>query len=404
MNATRTGSTSTDVGDLPPSSFESESSTPVLRAAEPGPADLRPSPAVRQGNDAKKDERPEAKGPAQQSAGLQRAANPRSHLLKALAGAVLLVAVAGGAYQWWNVGRCWVETDNAYLTSHIHTISARVAGTVNEVLVEDNRRVAAGTVLARLDTNDFEVKREQALAQVAQTRAQLRQAEAQIAQARAELAREQVRANKASQDLKRAESLAQGANGAISRQEFDQTKSESDAAQAAVEGAESALKSAEALATAAQAQEKVAQANLREAELQLSYTTIVAPVSGRIGRRDLEVGNQVRAGQALMALVQPEVWVTANFKETQLARLKPGQQARVRVDAFPGLAFRGRVESVSPASGSQFALLPPDNATGNFTKIVQRVPVKIVLEASNLGCEDRMVAGMSAVVEVRIRE
>lgn len=406
MSTTRTGSTRTEaaIPEARDTVSDAEASGSAIQTVSEETTILCPVPESSKVNEAATGGQPKGDTPAGQTERSRQEFWPNSRLVKTLTGLVSLVLVGAGLFWWWSIARCWVETDNAYLASHIHSISARVSGTVNEVLVEDNQLVTTGTVLARLDPNDFEVKRQQALAQLDQTRAQLQQAEAQIAQSRSGLAREEVRANKASQDLKRAESLAEGANGAISRQEFDQAKAESDAAQAAVQGAESALKSAEALLSAARAQEEVAQANLREAELQFSYTTITAPAAGRIGRKDLEIGNQVRAGQALLALVQPEVWVTANFKETQLAGLKPGQPVRVRVDAFPGLTFRGRVESISPASGSQFALLPPDNATGNFTKIVQRVPVKIVLEESHLGCEDRMAAGMSAVVEVRIRE
>jgi membrane fusion protein, multidrug efflux system len=273
------------------------------------------------------------------------------------------------------------------------------------VLVEENQVVEAGKLLARLDARDFEVKRQQGLAQVAQAQAQLQQAKAQIAQARAQVTREQAQATKAKQDFARAKALFQGVAGAISRQEFDAAQAGADAAQAALLAAEAALESTGALAVAAQAQEKVAQANLQEAELQLSYTDILAPAAGRIGKKNLETGNRVQPGQALLALVQPDVWVTANFKETQLDHLKPGQPVRLRLDAFPGRMFTGRVQSLAPASGAQFALLPPDNATGNFTRIVQRVPVKIVLDhQSTRDCQGRIVPGMSAVVQIRVRE
>jgi membrane fusion protein (multidrug efflux system) len=322
------------------------------------------------------------------------------------ASALLMASLLSyGGYRWWNSARTWVKTDNAYVAAHIHTVSARVAGTVNEVLVAENQEVTAGAVLARLDCTDFEVKRQQALAQVAQSKAQSQRADAQIAQSRAEILREQAGATKANQDWERAKTLYRGTSGAISKQEFDQAKSESDAADARLQAARSALGSATALATAAQAEEQVAQANLQDAELQLSYTEITAPAPGRIGKKNVETGNRVQPGQALLALVQPDVWVTANFKETQLGRLRPGQTVYVEVDAIPGRVLKGKVDSLSPASGAQFALLPPDNATGNFTKIVQRVSVKIVLDRQTLaGCEDRIVPGMSAFVEVKVRE
>jgi membrane fusion protein (multidrug efflux system) len=284
-------------------------------------------------------------------------------------------------------------------------VSTRVSGTVTDVLVEENQTVTAGTLLARLDPRDFEVRRQQALAQVAQAHAQARQAEAQISQTRAQIAREQARATKAKGDLHRADSLYHGASGAISKQELESAQAESDAAQAALQGAQSALDAAKASALAAQAQQNVAQANLEDAELQLSYTELIAPAAGRIGKKNLETGNRVQPGQALLALVQPEIWVTANFKETQLAHLRAGQKVAVVVDAFPGRSFSGKVESLSPASGAQFALLPPDNATGNFTKIVQRVPVKIILDQNSLGdCGDRIAPGMSSTVKVNVSD
>jgi membrane fusion protein, multidrug efflux system len=318
---------------------------------------------------------------------------------------VVTTFAAWSALRWVDHIRTWVTTDNAYVAAHIHQVSSRVAGTVSEVLVEENQVVEAGQVLARLDARDFEVKRQQALAQVAQAEAHLQQAEAQAAQARAEVSREQAQATKAQQDLERAKALSQGAHGAISKQEFDAAQAAADAAQAALKVAGSGLQSAEAATAAARAQQQVAQANLKDADLQLSYTEIRAPAAGRIGRKNLETGNRVQPGQALLALVQPDVWVEANFKETQLARLRPGQPVRLRVDAVPGRVFAGHVESLAPASGSQFALLPPDNATGNFIKIVQRVPVKITLDSQAAGdCEGRILPGMSTVVEVKVRE
>jgi len=323
----------------------------------------------------------------------------------ALLGAAITAVTAWSAYRWWDYTSTWVRTDNAYVATHIHQVSSRVAGTVTEVLVEENQMVAAGKIIARLDARDFEVKRQQGLAQVAQAQAQLHQADAQIAQARAQVARERAQATKAKQDLERAKALFQGTSAAISQQEFDAAQAGADAAQAVLLAAEAAVESTSALAVAAQAQEQVAQSNLKEAELQLSYTEILAPAAGRIGKRNLETGNRVQPGQALLALVQPDVWVVANFKETQLGHLKPGQPARLRVDAFPGQVFKGHVQSLAPASGAQFALLPPDNATGNFTRIVQRVPVKITFDNQGIGdCQGRIVPGMSAIVQIQVRE
>jgi membrane fusion protein (multidrug efflux system) len=328
-----------------------------------------------------------------------------SRLAYALLAAVVAAAAAWSACRWWDYAHTWVTTDNAYVAAHIHQVSSRLAGTVSEVLVEENQVVTAGQLIARLDRRDFEVRREQALAQSAQAHAHFQQAQAQIAQARSEIAREQAQTTRAQQDLERAKALSQRGNEAISRQELDAAQAGADAAQAALEASRSALTSAEAATGAAQALEQVAAASLNDADLQLSYTEILAPAAGRIGKKNLETGNRVQPGQALLALVQPDVWVVGNFKETQLARIKPGQPVRLRVDAFPGRVFAGRVESLAPASGAQFALLPPDNATGNFTKIVQRVPVKITFDSQSVGdCEGRLAPGMSAVAQINVRE
>jgi membrane fusion protein, multidrug efflux system len=337
--------------------------------------------------------------------------SPRDHIRpslrfsRALAVLLLFGAVVYLSARYFIYAHTWVGTDNAYLVGHIHSISSRVTGTVKEVLVDDNQAVTAGMIIVRLDPAEFLVRRQQALAEVAQAAAQVKAAEAQIAQADAQANRERARAIKARQDLTRATSLFEGGSGAISRQELDLAKAESDASDAAFQAARSGFDSATASGAAAKAQEQVAQASLANAELQLSYTAVLAPTAGRIGRRNIEVGNRIQPGQDLLALLQPDVWVTANFKETQLAHLKPGQAVRVKADAFPGHNFRGTVDSLSPASGAQFALLPPDNATGNFTKVVQRVPVKILLDPASLGdLASRLVAGMSVAVEVNVHD
>lgn len=317
---------------------------------------------------------------------------PRVRRQAKLGGATLgvLLALGYGGYQWWNSTRTWVTTDNAYVAGHIHTVSTRIAGNVTEVLVSENQDVAAGAVLARLDASDLEVEQDKALAALAQ-------AEAQVAQARAQVTREEALANKAQLDFDRAERLFREANSAISKQEYD-------AAKAGLDSARASLNATKASVIAAEAQVKAAAAQLADVKLQLGYTEIVAPAAGRIGRKNIEVGNHVQPGQALLAVVQPSAWVTANFKETQLHRLRVGQPVTLAVDSLPGHEFAGRVESISPASGAQFALLPPDNATGNFTKIVQRVPVKIVFdEASVKDFAGRIAPGLSVVVKVKVR-
>jgi membrane fusion protein (multidrug efflux system) len=234
------------------------------------------------------------------------------------------------------------STDDAYTTGHVHDIAARVNGTVLKVLVDDNERVKQGQVLVVLDPTDFEV---------------------QLAQARANYA-------KAQADDERAKKL-QG-NGAISQQDYDQFN----------------------------ASMLVAQSQLKGAQDQLAYSTIVAPADGRIGHKSVESGERITAGSALMSVVE-DVWVLANYKETQLGSMRVGQSATIHIDAIPDKDFKGYVDSWSPGSGAVFALLPPDNATGNFTKIVQRVPVKIRFDPQSVkGYEQRIVPGLSCEPEV----
>jgi membrane fusion protein, multidrug efflux system len=285
-------------------------------------------------------------------------------------------------------------------------------------------------------------------------RAAVRSAEAGVESAKAQVSQADVNLEKLRADYERYSSLSQ--SGAISRQQFESAKAAYNAAQAArrtatqgVQQAQATLAQAQqgvasAQAKVAQAQEGIAsaqaglsksrggleqaksttlqtkvnqgqfsasqaaiaqaEASLRDAQLQLSYTTVKAPTAGVVGRKSVEVGQRVQPGTLTMAIVDPNVWVTANFKETQLERMRPGEPVEVKLDAFPHHPFTGKLESISPASGAQFTLLPPDNATGNFTKIVQRIPAKILLTPQSLkGYESRVSPGMSAEVSVTVR-
>ena len=293
------------------------------------------------------------------------------------------------------------ETDDAYLTSYVHYVNAHVPGTISEVDVAENTSVKAGDVLFRLDPRDHEAKLAQAEAQLAQSEAVINFTTSQIAGAHAKVAEAQAGATKAEADFARMQELSK--TKVASKQEFD-------AAKAAVETARATLTSAKASAEGMASGMRVAEAQLQNsrvaldnAKLQLSYNNVVAPVSGRTSKRSAELGAYVQPGQTLVAIVEPEVWIEANFKETQLAKMRVGQAVEIRVDALPGHVFTGKVESFSPASGAQFAMLPPDNATGNFTKVVQRVPVKIRFDPEGIrGFEDKLRAGISAVVAVEL--
>lgn len=323
------------------------------------------------------------------------------------------------------------ETDDAVVEGHVHQVSPQVDGTVKEVLASDNQEVAQGDVLARLDPLEFQIEVEKQEAGLAQSEAEearsgasSAQAEAQLAGAQAGSAAAQAQATEARVKLGLAEInrgrarqlFSQG--GAVTQSDLDNAESSYNGAQAALDAAlansrvaeasigeaKAALEAAKAQALSARASTLVFKAGVADARRKLAYATLLAPAGGRIGNRNVEAGNRVQAGQVLFALVEPDPWIVANFKETQIPRMHAGLPVEVAIDALPGVELRGTVDSISPASGAQFALLPPDNATGNFTKVVQRVPVKIVLDpesARQVG--ERLRPGLSAVVDVRVR-
>jgi membrane fusion protein (multidrug efflux system) len=321
-------------------------------------------------------------------------AKPKSNGLRRVILALMLAGVIGaGAYyshHWWTVGRFLVSTDDAYVKADMSVISSREAGYVTDVPVIDNQQVKAGQLLARIDARDYRIAVDAAKARIATqdaTIARLKeQAKAQgalIDQAKAQIASAEAGLTRAAADFSRAQDLAAREFG--SRQTLDQARAERDQAQAAVASAKAALVSAEANLGVINAQVEEAvrgraelESNLDQANLNLSYTEVRAPFDGVVGNKAVQPGQYVTAGTRLLALVPLNtVYVEANYKETQLAGIHPGQTVDVEVDAADGRQFEGTVESIAPASGSQFSLLPPENATGNFTKIVQRVPVRI---------------------------
>jgi membrane fusion protein (multidrug efflux system) len=246
----------------------------------------------------------------------------------------------------WIYGLLTTETtDDAFITARVHQISTRVQGQVLSVNVNDNQKVKAGDVLVVLDPREFEANVKSA----------------------------QAKYSKAHKDLGR------------------------------LSGNEGFLPDEKPILDQYQADALSSEAVLQEATLQYQFTKIVAPTDGTIGARNIESGQLVVPGQALMAVVEPNPWIVANFKEGQLAKIRAGQKVDIEIDAIPGHTFEGRVDSISPGSGATFSLLPPDNATGNFTKVVQRVPVKIVFEDGALkGFEDRVVAGLSSYVSIKV--
>jgi membrane fusion protein (multidrug efflux system) len=379
--------------------------------------------------------------------------------------AVVAVAAVLGGILWWLHARQYETTDDAEIDGHLHPISARVAGTVSAVApgVEDNQLVQAGMVLVEIDAADYQAQYDQAAADVARLQAtaaasraevpvaaanatgQLQAAQAMLSQARdavagaraslqaasARLAQAEANAKRAEDDRARYENLV--AKQEISRSEYDRRATEARTAQDAVAAARAdaaaareqissaegkvaqqqadvlrartapqQITAAQARAGSADADLERARALLEVAKLNLGRVKIVAPVAGIVGRRSVEVGQRVQPGQELLTIIElDEIWVTANFKETQLANLRPGQPATIHVDTY-GRDYQGRVESIAAATGARFSLLPPENATGNFVKVVQRLPVRIRLDKGQ-DREHLLRPGMSVGATVKVR-
>ncbi|MGO8073652.1 HlyD family secretion protein [Rhizobium leguminosarum] len=333
---------------------------------------------------------------------------------RAVIAAVLIAGVAFAGdfgHHYWTVGRFIESTDDAYVKADYTTVAPKVAGYIKAVLVNDNHAVKAGQVLARIDDRDFQAALSQAKADVKAAEAAITNIDAQIAlqQSVIEQAKATVDASQASLDFAVSDAARSArliTNGAGTQSRAEQTQSARDQAAAAVERDRAALVTAQNKVPVLQtereqtvAQRDRAAAAAQQAELNLSYTDIVAAVDGTVGARSIRVGQYVTSGTQLMAVVPLHaVYVVANFKETQLTYISPGQSVEIKVDSFPDISIKGHVDSVSPASGLEFSLLPPDNATGNFTKIVQRIPVKIVIDDEALS--GLLRSGMSVEPEI----
>jgi len=346
------------------------------------------------------------------------ATSARKRRLRVVAGVagVLLLGVGGyyGQY-WWTQGRYLITTDDAYVGAKNATLSPKVSGYIAEVAVEDNAEVAAGDVVARIDDGDYRLAVQNARDQIGVQQATIdrlgRQTTAQIAavdQAKAQLASAKAGATRAQLELKRQQDLA--TRQINSRQALEQAEANAEQAVASVQAADAAIAAASANVDVLKAQQEEARRTLQQyqtalakTERDLSFTVIKAPFDGLIGNRAVQVGDYVQPTQRLASLVPMDaVYIDANFKETQLAGLKPGQPVRISVDALPGRTLEGRVASLAPASGSVFSLLPPDNATGNFTKIVQRLPVRILVPAE-VAEQSVLRPGMSVIVSVNTK-
>ena len=327
---------------------------------------------------------------------------------------IVLAVIAAATYYYLKDIAPYETTDDAFIDGYVTFVSPRVSGPVVKLLVTDNQRVKVGDVLVEIDPRDYQTLVDQANADLAAANTHIREAEAQIMvdqakadQQNAAVVAAQAMATRAEADRVRYESVQ---SQAVSATQLDLAKTQASSTAAEVEVARNQAKAAvaqvdldRAKVQTARAQAQQAQARLEQAQLQLSYTTILAPRDGRVTRRTVEQGAYVQTGQALLALVPDDLWVVANFKETQLERMRPGQPVLIRVDAYPHRQFKGKVDSLQAGSGSRFSLLPPENAVGNYVKVVQRVPVKITFDEPINLPEFDLAPGLSVTPKVRVQ-
>ncbi len=319
---------------------------------------------------------------------------------------LLTVIIAGGWFgvRWFISSKCNIETDNAFIEARIIPVSSRVSGTVAQVLVTDNQFVKRGELLFEIDQRDYQVVRAKAAAEVGMAENETGGEQRKVEGARAALQSAKARFDQTVLDLNRAEKLF--SRDVLPKEQLDRLTTARLVGEAQLKEAEDALKRVQAeagLTAQSGSRAKILQrkAQLDEAELHLSYTRVYAPRDGYITRKSVEAGVNIQAGQPLMALVPlQEAWITANYKERQITYMKPGQKVEFSVDAYPGKTFSGSVDSIMAGTGAAFSLLPPENATGNYVKVVQRVPVKITID-QNSDPERLLRVGMSVIPVVR---
>jgi membrane fusion protein (multidrug efflux system) len=327
---------------------------------------------------------------------------------------VVLAAVAAAAWYYVNYMAPFESTDDAFVEGYVTFVSPRVSGPVVKLLITDNQTVKAGDLLLEIDPRDYQTALDQAKADLAVAETRVRQADTQITvdQAKADqqtaaVAAAEAVAKRAEADRARYQSVR---SESVSKSQLDLAETEASSTGAQVEVAKNQAKAAAAQVErdrsdldTAKAQVLQSRTRVDQAELQLSYTKITAPRDGRITRRTVEQGAYVQTGQALLALVPDDLWVVANFKETQLDKIRPGQPVSMRVDAYPGREFKGKIDSLQAGSGARFSLLPPENAVGNYVKVVQRVPVKIVFDQPLNDPALDIAPGMSVEPKVRVK-
>jgi membrane fusion protein (multidrug efflux system) len=336
-------------------------------------------------NDKKGEEKKDEGADAEES-GKNKKMSPRKRWIIIICAIVLLIVCTVGGLLWWLHARHYETSDDAFIDVHMVHIAPQVPGRVKLVLVNDNQEVHQGDPLIEIDPSDYQAQLDQAVAAQSIADADLEQAHAEIAVAEAN-------ATNAQQQLDRNQQLIK--NQLISHQQIDTYVAQARSTAASLDAARK-KENAEA------ANVKNAVAKTEQAQLNLSYTRIIAPEDSHVAQKNVTVGDYVQVGQNIMSLVPLNVWVTANFKETQLDHMQPGQPVNIEIDAYPGIKFHGHVDSVQRGGGGAFSLLPPENATGNYVKIVQRVPVKIVFD-SPVDPKYYLGPGMSVVPTVTVR-
>lgn len=305
------------------------------------------------------------------------------------------------------------STDDAFVEGHIISVAPRVEGQIINLYVDDNQHLEEGQLIAEIDPKDYEVKLAQAEAKLQEAKASLNMTDKQVEQNEATLSQysqdihsTQSKLNFAKEDYKRYNDMYK--EGIVSKQDYDNSMTNLHVAQAnynsandRVKASESSLQSSKARKAAVEAEIKRLEAEVEQAKLNLSYTKIYAPQEGNVTARSVEKGNYVNVAQPLLAIVPTKVWVVANFKETQLESMKPGQPVSIKIDTYPHKVFKGKVDSIQRATGAKASLFPPENAVGSYVKIVQRVPVKIVFDEDY--SQYNIVPGMSVIPEVKVR-
>jgi membrane fusion protein (multidrug efflux system) len=346
------------------------------------------------------------------ASGARRTGFVRRHPWLVLIGALALILLGAGGFIYWDYASHFETTDDAFIDARQSSISPKVSGYITAVEVTDNQHVSPGDVIVRIDQRDYRIALADDEAQLAAAQATAKNLDAQIAAQRAQIGASEARVEQsqaalrfAQQEATRSRTLVQRGTGTVRRQQqttsqLAQEQARRERAGDVVEAARAQIQSLEAQRKTAEARIAQAAAQVDKARLNLSYTTVKAAEPGRVVRLTAAVGELAQAGASLAMFVPDNIWVTANYKETQLDDMRPGQPVRLRVDAYPERAFTGRVVSIQPGSGTAFSLLPAENATGNYVKIVQRVPVKISID--DLPSDVALGPGMSVVPTVRV--